>query len=79
MTRLCSVYKKLTIGHLGGSVGWASNFGPGHDFTVCEFEPGIGLCANSSELEACFRFWVSVSAPPPPVPALSLSVALSQK
>ena len=42
-------------------------FGSGHDLTVREFEPCIGLCADSSACGACFGFCVSlsVSAPPP--------------
>ena len=35
-------------GRLGGSVGWASDFGSDHDLTVCEFKPRVGLCADSS-------------------------------
>ena len=30
-------------GRLGGSVGWASDFSSGHDLTVCEFKPHVGL------------------------------------
>ena len=60
-------------GHLGGSVGYASNFGSGHDLMVCEFEPHVGLCADSSEPGACFRFCVSVSLCPVPTHTLSLS------
>ena len=58
-------------GRLGGSVSEASDFGSGHDLTVCEFEPCVGLCADSSEPGACFGFCVSLS--------LSLSLSLSQK
>ena len=36
-------------GHLGGSVGQASDFGSGHDLTVCEFKPCIRLSAVSTE------------------------------
>ena len=36
-------------GHLGGSVSEASDFGSGHDLVVREFEPSVGLCADSSE------------------------------
>uniref|UniRef100_A0A8C9M823 Eukaryotic translation initiation factor 4E binding protein 2 n=1 Tax=Panthera tigris altaica TaxID=74533 RepID=A0A8C9M823_PANTA len=35
----------------------ASDFGSGHDPAICEFEPGIRLCADSSEpgtLQPCF-------------------------
>ena len=37
------------MGRLGGSVGLASSFGSGHDLTVCEFEPRVGLSAVSTE------------------------------
>ena len=33
----------------------------GHDLLVCEFEPCVGLCADSSEPEPCFRLYVSLS------------------
>ena len=36
-------------GHLGGSVGWVSDLGSGHDLMVYEFKPHIGLCADSVE------------------------------
>ena len=65
------------LGLLGGSVGWASAFSSGHDLTVCEFEPRVGLCADSSEPGACFRFCVSLSLCPSP--AHAVSVSLSQK
>ena len=26
----------ITLGRLGGSVGWASDFGSGHDLAVCD-------------------------------------------
>ena len=38
-----------TMGHLGDSVGWVSDFGSGHDLTVCEFEPHIGLSSLGTE------------------------------
>ena len=44
-----------------------------------EFEPRIGLCADSSEPGACFTFCVSLSLCPSPAHALSLSLSLSQK
>ena len=53
--------KSWMLGHLDGSVGWATNFGSGHDLAVCEFAPRIGFCADSSEPGACFRFCVSLS------------------
>ena len=65
---------------LGGSVGWTSDFGSGHDLTVREFETRIGLCAHGSEPGACFGFCLPLSAPPcshsvslPPSLPLSLS------
>ena len=48
-------------GCLGGSVGGESDFGSGHDLAVNEFEPLVGLCADSSEPGACFRFIFSLS------------------
>ena len=40
-------------------------FGSGHDLTVCEFEPHVGLCADGSEPGSCFGFCVSLSLPLP--------------
>ena len=60
-------------GHLGGSVGEASDFGSGHILEVCGFEPYVRLCADSSEPEAYFRFYVSFSL------CSSLARALSLK
>ena len=65
------MFKSLQ-GRLGGSVGWASDFGSGHDLAVREFEPRVGLCADSSEPGACFGFCVSLSLCPSPARALSL-------
>ena len=59
---------------LGGSVGLASDFSSGHDLAFHGFKPGIGLCADSLEPKACFRFCVSLSAPPH-----LISVSLCQK
>ena len=44
-------------------------FSLGHDLMVHEFEPCVGLCADSSEPEAC-----SLSLCPSPTPTLSLSL-----
>ena len=64
-----------TGGHLGGPVGYASDFGSGRDLVVCEFEAHVGLCADSSEPGVCFRFCVSpLSAPPMLMLCLSLSL-----
>ena len=35
------------LGRLGGSVGEASDFSSGHDLMVREFQPRVGLCAES--------------------------------
>ena len=59
-------------GRLGSSVGWASDFGSGPDLTVGGFEPCIGLCADSLEPGACFKFYVPFSLCPFPAHALSL-------
>ena len=49
----------LWMGLLGGSVGEASDFGPGHDLPVRGFEPRVGLRADGSEPGACFASsWV---------------------
>ena len=48
-----------------------------HDLVVHEFEPQVRLCADSSELGACFRFCVSLSLCPFPARSLSLSLSLS--
>ena len=43
------------------------------------FKSRVGLCADSSEPGACFRFCVSPSLCPSPAHALSLCLSLSQK
>ena len=72
-------FKMKIMGPLSGSVGWASDFGSGHDLTVCEFEPHIGLCADSLEPGTCFGFCASLSLCPSPAHALSLSVSKVNK
>ena len=67
------------MGYLGSLVGSASDFGSGHDLTVCGFEPHVRLCADSSEPGARFRFCVSLSLCPSPAHALSLSVSKINK
>ena len=61
------------MGRLGDSVGGASDFCSGHDLTVCEFEPHIGLCADS--LESAWYF-VSPSLFAPPLLTLCLYLCL---
>ena len=63
----------------GGSVSWASGLCSGHDLTVHEFKPRIGLCANSSEPGACFGFCVPLPLCSSPAHALSLSLSLKNK
>ena len=60
-------------GRLGGSVGWASDFSSSHDLVVCEFEPHVRLCADSSEPGACFGFCLRLSLPLPCSHCVSLS------
>ena len=48
-----------------------------HNLIVCEFEPHIRLCAESSEPGACFRFCVSLAPLPLPC-SCSVSLSLSQ-
>ena len=67
----------ITLRCLGGSVGWASDFSSGHDHMVCEFKPCMGLCADSSEPRACFRFSVSCFLPVPCLHFLCLCLSLS--
>ena len=66
-------------GHLGGSDGWASNFGSGHDLSVHEFKPHIRLSAVSAE-PASDSLFSSLSAPPLLVFSLSkINKALKKK
>ena len=44
--------KSCYLGYLGGSVSSASDLGSGHDLMVCELEPQVWLCADSSEPDA---------------------------
>ena len=67
------------MGCPGGSVGSASDFGSGHDLEVSGFEPHVGLCADSSEPEACFGFCVYVSLSARPLLMLSLSLSKVNK
>ena len=47
----------------------------GHDLMVCEFEPLVGLCADSSEPGARFGFCVSLFLCPSPTHAPSLPLS----
>ena len=61
-----------------GAPGWLSglhaDFGSGLNLVVHQLEPCMGLCADSSEPGACFRFCVSLSLCPSPAHALYLSL-----
>ena len=59
-----AIKKNEILGHLGGSIGWASDFSSGHDLTARYFERRVRLCADSSEPGACFGFCLHLSAPP---------------
>ena len=66
------------MGRLGGSVGYASDFGSGHDLVVREFELHVGLCADSQSLEtASDSVSPSLSGPSPLELCLCLSLSLS--
>ena len=54
-------------------------FSLGYDLTVHEFEPHVGLCADSWEPGACFRFCVSISLSLWPSPDHALSFSLKNK
>ena len=62
-----------------GVPGWLSQLNvwlrlcSGHDLAVHEFEPHVGLCADSLEPGACFGFCVSLSLCPSPDCTLSVS------
>ena len=73
--RLC--LKPFLIGAPGRLRRLSIDFGSDHDLMAGEFEPRIGLCADSSEPGACFGFCLPPSALP--LLTLSLSVSLSQK
>ena len=75
---LSSVLLKSYLGCLGGSGSWVSDFDSGHNLMVHDFESRVGLCADSSEPKACFRFCASLSLFPSPARALFLSLFLSK-
>ena len=62
---------------VAGAPGWLSwlsisDFSSGHDLIIREFKPCVGLCADSSEPGACFRFCVSLCLCSSPAHTLSL-------
>ena len=77
LTRMINLHHLLIKSVHNGVPGWLSwvsvmIFRSGRDLTVRGFEPRVGLCADSSEPGACFRFCVSLSLCPSPARALSL-------
>ena len=54
------------------------DLGSSHDLMVCEFQPHIGLCADSVD-GAYLGFSVSSLSAPPPTRAHTLSLSLSLK
>ena len=58
------------------------DLGSGHDLIACEFEPRVGLCADSSVWSLLWILYLllslSLSAPPPLGLILSLSLSLSK-
>ena len=75
-----AIYSVETMGHLGGSVGYVSDFGLGHDFSIPKYEPHVGLCADSSEPGAYSGFCApSLSLPLPNSGTCTLSLAVKNK
>ena len=66
-----------------GVPGWLSqlsvDLGSGHDLMAHEFKHHFGLCADSSEVGACFRFCLQLSVPLPHSRVLCVCVCLPQK
>ena len=57
-----------------------SNISSGHDLTVREFEPCVGICADSQSLEpASDSVSPSLSLPLPSSHSVSLSLSLKNK
>ena len=54
-------YTYVLVWCLGDLVSLTLDFGSGHDLTVCEFEPCVGLCTDNVE-----PAWDSLSFLPPP-------------
>ena len=63
------------LGHLGCSVGWASDFGSGHDLTrFVGSSPASGSGLTAQSLEPLFdSVSPSLSAPPPFMLSVSVS------
>ena len=67
---LCRIY--LGGAWVAQSVKCPSDFRSSHDLLVHKFKFHIGLCTDSLDPGACFRFCVSLSLYPSPAHALSL-------
>ena len=59
--QLTNGYRRYGLGAPGWFSRLSADFGSSHDLVVRELETHVGLCADSSEPEACFRFCVSLS------------------
>ena len=66
-------YASIKNGVLGAQSVDRPTSASGHDLAICEFEPRVTLCADSSEPGACFRFCVSLCLSLPSSHSLSLS------
>ena len=64
-----SEYQNCFLGYLGGSVSPTLDLSSGHDLTVHEIEPHVGLCADRGE-----PAWDSLSLCSPYLCSLSLSL-----
>ena len=64
--------KYFKEGCLHGSISQVADFSSGHDLTVCDFKPCVGLCVDSSEPGTCFRFCLPLSPCAPSQLVLSL-------
>ena len=65
--------KKVHMGCLGGSVGWASEFGSGRDLTAHEFELRVGALCGQLRAWSLLRILCLPLSLPLPAQALSLS------
>ena len=74
-------FKKISQGgHLGGSVGYTSDFSSGHDLAACDSSPASGSVLTTQNLEpALDSVTPSLSAPPPLIPSPSLSLSKVNK
>ena len=66
----CSFKSIFSLGLLGGSVSWASNFSLGHDLTVCGLSPALGSLLSAQSL---LQILILPLSTPPPLVHNSLS------